>query len=218
MLGLSAENPVPKALPPRSHANGPTPPSANHPPPNYWNEASRPRANHFFCHPQEPQVDWRATPINFGCMLWDGFLFPVPLAPFSAAEPRYTHSVPCHYMGAPCTGGGLGTGWTPSQHNPWSRPVIFPFTPLSEEVVNTVNGITHDLPVLAAVLPAALLCNEPLNLEPFQPDFLSIDPHCQCGARVVVMATRPLPASEFPDRVCGSTFMEVTWQVQVLEG
>ena len=67
-------------------------------------------------------------------------------------------------------------------------------------------------PVLGAGSPVEVSCNVALDLAAHKPQFLYIDPACACDSRVAIVGIAELPSSDFPDRVCGTTFLDVSWR------
>eukprot|EP00755_Sulcionema_specki_P003909 Sspe_Gene.28789::Locus_13234_Transcript_1_1_Confidence_1.000_Length_2562::g.28789::m.28789 len=80
------------------------------------------------------------------------------------------------------------------------------------DLLGEAGLVVYETPKLNDATPVTFACGESYNAGAYKPTFESVDAACSSGTRVVMAGSVSLDPSNFPDRVCGSTYLQVAWK------
>ena len=83
---------------------------------------------------------------------------------------------------------------------------------LGATILGEAGKVTYAPPTLANPTDFSVSCTQSVDLAAGKPLFASVDDACHSGKVVKMVTATPVSPTAYPNRVCGSSYMQVTWK------
>ena len=83
---------------------------------------------------------------------------------------------------------------------------------LGATILGEAGKVTYATPTLEDPVDFSISCTQSVDLTAGKPLFASVDGACHSGKVVKMVTATPVSPTAYPNRVCGSSYMQVTWK------